>query len=293
MIGFVLARFSYIKVSKDNVAPGQWYWYHRDFYKIGLTLHLAAILPAGFLCVFQFIPKIRHAYLMAHRINGYIIYLLLIVGVFGAAMLTRRTLGGSFGAQLCNSCLTIMTLTSAGLAYYNIRRLRIITDRILNFALSDILFRYLKYGAYFTVWDCQELKFTLDQYGLPEQYLAALYPSCLPPANGTTPEEIALLAMSHTGYVAVRAAMGGMSGPEMIGSTYRWTFSGCLWWGLWIHAIGVELYIRLTPGEDNRLRQYSYERQLKAGNTRYPGNAGTTRDRLGDSGDSPFEFNFN
>ena len=197
---------------------------------------------------------------MAHRINGYIIYLLLIVGVIGAAMLTRRTLGGSFGAQICNSCLCIMTLTSAGLAYYNIRRLQvdqhrkwmlraifymssIITDRILNFALSDILFKYLKYGAYYTVWDCQELKFTLDQYGLPEQYLAAFYPTCLP-ANGTTPEETALLAMSHTGYVAVKAAVGGMSGPEMIGSTYRWTFSGCLWWGLWIHAIGVEIYVR-------------------------------------------------
>ena len=130
MIGFVLARFSYIKVSKDNMAPGQWYWYHRDFYQsqfaviyfqlkdiiyltgclpVGLTLHLAAILPAGFLCVFQFIPKIRHTYLMAHCINDYIIYLLLIVGVLEAAMLTRRTLGGSFGAQICNSCLSIMT----------------------------------------------------------------------------------------------------------------------------------------------------------------------------------------
>lgn len=42
MIGFVLARFSYIKVSKDNVAPGQWYWYHRDFYKSQLA---ATFLP--------------------------------------------------------------------------------------------------------------------------------------------------------------------------------------------------------------------------------------------------------
>jgi len=293
MIGFVLARLNYIKIHPDHLAPGQWYWYHRTFYKVGWTLHLAAILPAGILCVFQFIPIIRYKWLMLHRINGYIVYLLILLGAIGGIMLTRRTLGGAFGAQLANVVLGLMTVTSAILAYYNIKRLQIdqhrkwmlrcifymasiITDRILNFALVDILFLYLKYQKYFVVWECQELAFTLNQYGLPEEYLAALYPSCLPEANGP-------------GFVAVQAALGGTSGPEMIGSAHRWSFSGTLFWGMWIHAIAVEIYIRLTPGEDNRLREYSYQRQLEAGNTKNPGNAGTTRDRLGDAGNYPFE----
>lgn len=63
--------------------------------------------------------------------------------------------------------------------------------------------------------------------------------------------------MSHTGYVTVRAAVGGMSGPEMIGSTYRWTFSGCLWWGLWIHAIRVEIDIYVRPEHGQELYIYS------------------------------------
>lgn len=223
------------------------------FHPVGLTLHLAAILPGGFLSVFQFIPKIRHSFLTFHRINGYIIYLLLILGVLGGAMLTRRTLGGAFGAQLANATTALMTIISASLAYYNIKRLQvdqhrkwmlrtlfymgsIITDRILNFAITDILFKYMKYDKYFTVWECDEVKYTLDQYGLPAGYFAAFYPSCL---DETVP------ALGYKGWVPVRAALGGTAGPEMIASAIRWSFSGTLFWGLVLHAIGVEIYVSL------------------------------------------------
>ncbi|KAF8472697.1 hypothetical protein BDZ91DRAFT_652196 [Kalaharituber pfeilii] len=308
MLGFVLARFSYINVRPETLAPGHWYWYRQDFYRVGLTMHLAAILPCGVLCIFQFIPQIRYLYLTVHRINGYIIYALLIVSTFGALMLTRPALGGTLATQLATVWLSFVTITSAGFAYYNIKRLQvdqhrkwmlrtmfymasIITVRILGIAIMDILFKYVKYKKYFTVWSCDELQFTVvQQYGVPEEYFSMSYPLCAPLGNGTSPQEAAAIAMGRLEYTAVLASSAADAPPEMHGSALRWTYAGTLWWGLLIHMIGVEIYIRLTPGEDNRLRQYSYERQLEAGNTRKPGNAGTTRDRLGDPGDFPHQF---
>ena len=42
------------------------------------------------------------------------------------------------------------------------------------------------------------------------------------------------------------------------------------------------LQIRLTPAEGERLRKVSYQRQVEAG-MKYPGRAGLTADKLGDS----------
>lgn len=55
-----------------------------------------------------------------------------------------------------------------------------------------------------------------------------------------------------------------------------------LWLALMLHAIGIEIYLRLTPRETERLREVSYQRQLEAG-MRRPGSAGLTADRLGDA----------
>ena len=55
-----------------------------------------------------------------------------------------------------------------------------------------------------------------------------------------------------------------------------------LWIATIVHLIGVEIYLGLTPREAERLRQVSYERQLKAG-YKHPGSAGLTSDRWGDA----------
>lgn len=57
---------------------------------------------------------------------------------------------------------------------------------------------------------------------------------------------------------------------------------GMAWWvAIAMHAVGVEVYLRLTAAEGERLRVVSYEMQRKAG-MRNPGSAGLTADRLGD-----------
>ena len=49
-----------------------------------------------------------------------------------------------------------------------------------------------------------------------------------------------------------------------------------------LHAVGVELYLRLTPRESERLRMVSYERQLERG-MKNPGSAGLVVERFGDA----------
>lgn len=56
LFGFVLARLQYLSIDgkyRTGAAPGDWYWLQHGHLKIGITLHLATILPAGFLVVFQ------------------------------------------------------------------------------------------------------------------------------------------------------------------------------------------------------------------------------------------------
>ncbi|KAK4149346.1 hypothetical protein C8A00DRAFT_18952 [Chaetomidium leptoderma] len=59
-------------------------------------------------------------------------------------------------------------------------------------------------------------------------------------------------------------------------------FGAAFWLAFTLHAFGVEVYLRLTPAEAERLRNVSYQRQLEAGMSS-PGRAGLTADKIGDS----------
>ena len=65
LLGFVLARLQYLSIDdkfRVGASPGEWYWLRHGFRKVGITLHLATILPAGILVIFQVcFPKI-HVY---------------------------------------------------------------------------------------------------------------------------------------------------------------------------------------------------------------------------------------
>lgn len=83
--------------------------------------------------------------------------------------------------------------------------------------------------------------------------------------------------------------------PENDGTSHRLTFGMCLWLAVAVHIILMEFYVSLafpalgslsinvylqihfTPGESDRLRQVSYERQLQRGFSR-PGSAGVCGD---------------
>jgi uncharacterized membrane protein len=93
--------------------------------KIGIQMHLAAILPAAFLTCFQFVPVIRHKVILFHRLNGYIILLLSLVSTAGALMLVRNALGGQVEMHLLIVLVSTSFVVSLAFAYYNIKRLQI------------------------------------------------------------------------------------------------------------------------------------------------------------------------
>ena len=94
-------------------------------YQIGIILHLAAVIPATLLACFQFVPVIRHKWIIAHRISGYIVTLLSFVGTAAAIVLARRAAGGGVDVQIFVGVLAIMFLGSLVLAVINIKRLQI------------------------------------------------------------------------------------------------------------------------------------------------------------------------
>jgi hypothetical protein len=283
MLGFVLARLSYMNVGgdvpssfKSGASPGEWFHYHDGFYRIGITLHLTTRLPAGFLMIWQFVPVIRHKLLIFHRINGYLVVLLTLCSNAGASTIARRAFGGDLVTKLMVGVLAILTTGSIAMAYYNIKVLQIdqhrawmlraffymgtiITERLIQIISALII---TMVGDYYAIKSCDEVAFI---YGNSEQAVS-LYPQC---AN-----------MTGSAPLVVQANFNG--GPESIGASLGLSFGMGLLLSLLMHLIGVEIYLNVTPAESERLRNVSYEKQLEAGH-KHPGSSGLTSDRLGDA----------
>lgn len=286
MMGFTLARVSYLNIAgsakssfANSALPGEWYWYRKGAYRIGITIHLGAILPAGFLMVWQFVPVIRHKLLILHRINGYVIIILVFVANAGALMICRRSFGGTIDSQAAIGILVIITTTSICLAYYNIKRLQVDQHRAwmlrAMFYLGTIVTMRLiliisalsisALDSYYTTMSCEQITFIDGSRDSVENF----YPQCGSP-NSTVND----LVVVHASFGSGRA--------EQIGVSLGMSAGMGLWLALFIHLVGVEVYLALTPKESNRLRHVSYERQMERG-FKNPGSAGLTSDRWGDA----------
>ncbi|KAL8641136.1 MAG: hypothetical protein Q9228_002018 [Teloschistes exilis] len=287
LFGFTLAKLSYLNIGgnasssfANSASPGEWFWYRNGIYRIGITIHLATILPAGLLMPWQFLPVIRHKVLMLHRINGYAIVILVIISNIGAVMIVRRAFGGTLATQAGVGVLAIMSTVSIALAYYNIKRLQIEQHRawmlramfylatIVTLRLIMIIAALIisQSSNYYTTMECGSVR---TIYNAEPQKIQSLYPQCTQPGS------------ANDTLVIVQATFGNGQ-PEQIGASLRMNFGMALWMALLLHAVGVEIYLGLTPRETNRLRQVSYERQMERG-MKHPGSAGLTSDRFGDA----------
>jgi hypothetical protein len=285
MLGFTLARLPYMSIAgaektsfANGAAPGEWFWYRTGIYRIGITLHLTTVLPAGFLMIWQFVPVIRYKFRVFHRINGYIIILLVFIGNAGALMIVRRAFGGTLETQTAVGLLVIITTTSICLAYYNIKVLQIDQHRVwmlrAMFYLGTIITTRLimiisaliiTIPDYYTTRSCDEIAFIYGSSNLFEKY----YTQCSNP-NQTV-----------DGMVVVKAKFV-VGRPEQIGASLGMSFGAAIWLALFLHLVGLEIYLALTPRESNRLRQVSYERQMERGFNN-AGSARLTPDRWGDA----------
>ncbi len=193
-------------------------------------------------------------------------------------MIARHSFGGGFETQVLVGLLAIATTSSTFLAYYNIKRLQIDQHRAWMlrtwfYAGSIITLRIImiistlvitQAGGFYQGRPCKEIAFTLDD----DKTFANSYPQCFV-ANGST-----------DGWVAVKADFAG--NVAQIGTSLGVTFGTAGWLALVMHAVGVEIYLKLTPRESNRLRDVSYQRQLEAGFS-HAGSSGLTVERWGDA----------
>jgi hypothetical protein len=188
-------------------------------------------------------------------------------------MIARTAFGGTLATQGLVGVLSIATLGSALMAYINIKRLQIdqhrawmlrcwfyagtiITMRLIMAIASTII---SSIGGYYIAMSCKQLAYMGGD--------AASYPAC---------------AANMDGQTAVLANFNTPTGVEQVDASMQTSFGMSGWIAFWMHVLGIEIYLKLTPAEGERLRQVSYERQLERG-FKHPGRAGLTVDRLGDA----------
>jgi hypothetical protein len=225
----------------------------------------------------QFLPIIRKKAILFHRINGYLVVTLILISNAAALMIVRRAFGGGIPIQAAVGVLVISTTTSFAMAIYNIKQLQIdqhrawmlrgmfymgtiITTRLIMIIAAQAI---TAIGSYYITMTCGEILYIR---GDDPAYIENTYPQCI---NG-----------DESLVVAVHAFF--KSNREEIGASLRINFGMAIWMAILLHAVGVEIYLKLTPRETERLRQVSYERQLEAG-ARNPGSAGLVVENFGDA----------
>ncbi|KAF1994533.1 hypothetical protein P154DRAFT_447338 [Amniculicola lignicola CBS 123094] len=289
-LGFILARLQYLDFDGvfcspnprpgHSAAPGECYYYTKfPRYKIGIQLHLFCVLPAGLLALLQFVPILRHKFILFHRISGYISLTLFTIGTVGALMIARHSFGGDLATQGWTGFVSILTMGSFLMSYINIKRLQIEEHRawmlrgwfyagsILTARLIMIISAVAISGSnYYVTRPCAVIDFVFKN----QDTTLGFYPGCASFYSGDAEQEVIVRAKMGSGNPVESAAALGLS------------FAMALWIAGALHAIGVEIYLHLTPREKERLRNVSYQRQLEAG-MRNPGSAGLTSDRLGDA----------
>ncbi|KAI1190322.1 hypothetical protein F5B17DRAFT_387612 [Nemania serpens] len=291
LFGFALARLQYLdfwgvfcnpeRRGPNGAMPGECFYYTKPGrYQIGIRLHLATVVPGSLLACFQFVPVLRRKYMLVHRINGYLVTVLSVVGTVAAIMIARRAAGGGADVQSLVGVLAIAFVGSLVMGIINIKKLQIeqhrawmirawaygaviITTRLLMFigtvAVSSI-------GGYYLTQPCDKINFTIGA-----KDTMALYPQCATFFSGENLDQHAVVKANYFGGKLMEIA-----------TALNISFGPAAWMALAIHAFAAELYLRLTPAEHERLRNVSYSRQLKAG-MKNPGNAGLTVERYGDA----------
>ncbi|KAH8892696.1 hypothetical protein GQ53DRAFT_860747 [Thozetella sp. PMI_491] len=292
LFGFSLAKLpaidlygQFCNLNEDTTGaagPGECFHYLQPPYSIGIVLHLACILPAGVLACFQFVPAIRHKLIILHRVNGYIVLLLTLVGMAGVFMIAPVSYGGTVDIQAGIGILAVMFLGALAMAMINIKKLQIEQHRawmmrawvyagaVITLRLIQILTGYIisSFDSYYVAMPCDKLAFTVAD----DAIMRESYPECAP-----------FLSNQELGHFAsVRARLMGSEDAAEAAAALSVGFGVGLWMAALLHLLAVEIYFNLTPVEHERLRQYSYKRQLEAG-MKNAGYAGLTVDRFGDS----------
>lgn len=121
----VFCRKNYLSRG-GHAAPGECYYFlNGGKEQIGMMLHLYSIIPGCLLLFLQFIPIIRQRLVLLHRINGYLVLLLMTVAVVGGFMSASGSFGGNPTFQTAVGVHGSLVVTGLTMAMINIKRLQI------------------------------------------------------------------------------------------------------------------------------------------------------------------------
>ncbi|KAI0805801.1 hypothetical protein GGR55DRAFT_256760 [Xylaria sp. FL0064] len=289
---FALSRLEYLDFwgvfCNPNEGPGQgalpgecFYYTQQTRYHVGIILHLATVVPGSLLACFQFVPIIRHKFILVHRINGYIVTLLSFVGTAAALVIGRRSAGGGVDVQLLFGVLAIWFLGSMIIAIINIKRLQIEQHRawmICAWAFGGVIITLRigliigaivvsSIGGYYFAEPCDKINYALGG----RDATLSFYPECASFFSGENLDQQAIVKANYNGNNTIE-----------VGAAFNIVFGPAGWLAIALHAFAAELYLRLTPAEHDHLRNVSYQHQLEAG-MKNPGRASLTADQLGDA----------
>ena len=245
-------------------------------------LHLFTILPAAFLVVFQFTPAVRHAAILFHRINSYLIITLSLISSAGVLIIAKHAFGGDMATRTWSGALVTSTTIAYVMAYINIKLLQIDQHR----AWMMRAWAYVHgspssecHTTQLTLFTVQhDYHHTTDHVHQRKQYVShASWP--LQGQYGTTclclivistmngwyvtrpcaqigsifgphhtvavyPECQAYFNGTNPQQVAIVVASMSNGNPISIAATLGVSFGSAGWLAFWIHAVLVEVYVR-------------------------------------------------
>lgn len=89
-------------------------------------------------------------------------------------------------------------------------------------------------GGYYTTRSCAQIAYTYENAGNAEAITTYLYPACQAFFNGSNPDQQVVVTMNLDGL------------PDQVGAALGESFGMAVWLALAIHAIAVEIYVKLT-----------------------------------------------
>lgn len=105
---------------------------------------------------------------------------------------------------------------------------------------------------------------------LPQSVIEHAWPECAAYFTGANPDQQVLVRANYYGFpIEINVALSIASGASAFVA-------------LFLHAMGVEVYLQMTPAESERLRQVSYRKQSARG-PMYPARRGPAADGFQDA----------
>ncbi|CAE6448992.1 unnamed protein product [Rhizoctonia solani] len=280
MMGYSLAKsptMSFKELLK-TFFPGEGYWFEQTFWKINLMIHIFTSIrkhsvpkfsttltrrhyppAASLFSVFCFLPITWKRWPRLHGILGYTVSLLLAISCICAAIAGRRGQGGDLNTQSAFYILAsgaggavVLGCAAARRGEFDAHREWMIRAWFYNGALVTTKITALlsaqvitAINTYYSVWMCSEVGYVLKS----ADALTQGFPQCATPHALSSPNKV---------YVAVHASW--KEGELGQGSAIRASYGMALWIAIILHEVGIEIYLRMTLSESDKLRELSVQR---------------------------------